>query len=109
VPPEVAAARRDELMAAQQEVHFARARERVGTTIDVLVETVEPFGRRAVGRGEHDAPEVDGKVRVEPAPRGARAGSFVRATVTAADGYDLVATPAGAAAEAPATAGAGPA
>jgi ribosomal protein S12 methylthiotransferase len=93
VPPEVASRRRDELMAAQQEVHFARAAAKRGAVLDVLVERVEPFGRRAVGRSEHDAPDVDAKVRVEPAPPGARPGDFVRARVLAADGYDLVAEP----------------
>jgi ribosomal protein S12 methylthiotransferase len=102
VPAAVAARRRDELMAAQQEVHFARQASRVGTEVEVLVESVEPFGRRLVGRSAHDAPEVDGKVRVEPAPRGAKPGRFVRAEVVAADGYDLVARPV----PAPAAAGA---
>jgi ribosomal protein S12 methylthiotransferase len=108
VPAEVANRRRDELMAAQQEVHFARAAAQVGRGLDVLVERVEPFGKRAVGRSEHDAPDVDGKVRIEPAPRGTKPGEFVRVEVVAADGYDLVARPAGAAATAAgATAGAG--
>ncbi|MCC7137393.1 MAG: 30S ribosomal protein S12 methylthiotransferase RimO [Planctomycetes bacterium] len=93
VPAETAAARRDELMAAQQRVHLGRNRARVGTTVDVLVETVDPFGRSAMGRTEHDAPDVDGKVRVAPVPKGTRPGGFLSVRVTAADGYDLVAEP----------------
>jgi ribosomal protein S12 methylthiotransferase len=94
VPAEVASHRRDELMAAQQDVHFARQGRRVGTTVDVLVETIEPLAKRALGRTEHDAPEVDGRVRVDGAPAGTRPGTFLRVEITAADGYDLVARPA---------------
>jgi ribosomal protein S12 methylthiotransferase len=108
VPADVASGRRDELMAAQQEVHFARAAAKVGSVLDVLVERVEPFGRGAVGRSEHDAPDVDAKVRVAPAPRGARPGGFVRVEVVSTDGYDLVGVPAeGAAGVAAAATGAG--
>ena len=94
VPAEVAAVRRDELMAAQREVHFARTAARVGTTLDVLVEEVLPFRKGVVGRTEHDAPEVDGRVRVKPAPEGAAPGRFARVDIVAADGYDLVGRPA---------------
>ncbi len=103
VEPEVASRRRDELMAAQQRVHFARTGSRVGTTLDVLLETVDPLGRSALGRTEHDAPDVDGHVRVAPVPKGLRPGQFLRVDVTAADGYDLVATPSKDAASAPAS------
>ena len=105
VDAEVAARRRDELMAAQQAVHFARTGARVGTTIDVLVETVDPLGRSALGRTEHDAPDVDGHVRIAPAPKGLKPGRFLRVDVTAADGYDLVAVPARESAAAPTHAG----
>ena len=104
VPAKIASTRRDELMAAQQEVHFAKNGPRVGTTLDVLVETVDPFGRSALGRTEHDAPDIDGKVRVTPAPKGLKPGSFLRVRVTAAEGYDLVAEPAEAVATTPAAA-----
>lgn len=96
VPAATAAARRDELMAAQQEVHFARNAPKVGRSLDVLIETVDPLGRSALGRSEHDAPDVDGHVRVAPVPKGLRPGTFVRVDVSASDGYDLVGTPSGA-------------
>ena len=60
----------------------------------VLVETVDPLGRSALGRSEHDAPEVDGHVRVVPIPKGLKPGSFVRVDITAAAGYDLEGRPA---------------
>ena len=76
--------------------HFAKNGPKVGTTLDVLVETVDPLGRSAVGRTEHDAPEVDGHVRVAPVPKGLKPGRFLRVLVTASEGYDLVAVPAAA-------------
>jgi ribosomal protein S12 methylthiotransferase len=92
VEAEVAARRRDELMAAQQRVHFARNAAKVGSVRDVLVEQVGPEPGGAIGRTEHDAPDVDGKVRVTGAPAGTRPGRFLRVEITAADGYDLVGT-----------------
>jgi ribosomal protein S12 methylthiotransferase len=92
VPARVREARRDELMAAQREVHFARNAARVGRTLDVLVERVDPLAGEAVGRTEHDAPDADGVVRLRPA-RGVAPGTMVSALVTASEGYDLVATP----------------
>ncbi len=92
VPRAVMEARRDELMAAQREVHFARQQAQVGREIEVLVEEVDPRARRVVGRGEADAPDVDGVVRVEGVAA-ARPGAVVKVRVTAADGYDLVAEP----------------
>jgi ribosomal protein S12 methylthiotransferase len=92
VPAEVAARRRDELMAAQQQVHFARNRARVGAVVEVLVEEGGGNARETIGRTERDAPEVDGRVRIRPA-LAERPGSFARVEVVGVDGYDLVARP----------------
>ncbi len=92
VPSETMAERRDELMAAQREIHFARNVEKVGREIEVLVERFEAPTRRAFGRSEHDAPDVDGTVRVEGVAH-ARPGAVLRVRVRAAEGYDLVADP----------------
>jgi ribosomal protein S12 methylthiotransferase len=99
VPARTREARRAELMEAQREVHFARNRAKVGATLDVLVERHDPAAGETVARSEHDAPDADGVVRVRPAVA-ARPGRFARVRVTAADGYDLVATPVEAAAPA---------
>jgi ribosomal protein S12 methylthiotransferase len=90
VPADVAAARRDEIMEAQQAIHLARNREAVGRRVEVLVERVDLVARRAVGRTEHDAPEVDGQVFVAGV-RDARLGAVVPARVTGVEGYDLLA------------------
>ena len=79
VPAEVAATRRDELMAAQQAVHFARnrrARRARRSTCSSRPSTRS--GRSALGRTEHDAPDVDGHVRIAPRAEGARSpGAFL--------------------------------
>lgn len=94
VPGTVAEARKAELLEAQQAVHHARNRARVGTEVEVLVEQVDVRGGAVVGRTPADAPEVDGSIRVEGV-RDARVGAFVRARVVRAEGYDLVGEPLG--------------
>jgi ribosomal protein S12 methylthiotransferase len=89
VPPEVAEARKAELLEAQQAVHHAANSARVGTEVEVLVEKVALASGSVVGRTPQDAPEVDGGIRVTGV-KNARVGAFVRARVTGSEGYDLV-------------------
>ncbi len=74
-----------------EELTAQRAEERVGETLDVLLETVPGEGA-AEGRAAHQGPEVDGSTTVVDLPDGAYVGQVVRAVVTAADGVDLVAS-----------------
>jgi tRNA A37 methylthiotransferase MiaB len=64
-----------------------RAEERIGTTVEVLVETVD--GLVAEGRAEHQGPDVDGITTVCAGPAGTRVGDLLRATVVGSDGVDL--------------------
>ena len=66
-----------------------RAAERIGTTVDVLIDEVLPDGRY-LGRGEHQAPEVDGATEVR-SERQLVPGDVVAAVVTGSDGVDLLA------------------
>ncbi|HEY7225540.1 MAG TPA: 30S ribosomal protein S12 methylthiotransferase RimO [Micromonosporaceae bacterium] len=67
-----------------------RAEERVGTEVEVLVETIDPA---IEGRAGHQGPE-DGSTRLVAAPAlPVRVGDLVRARVVATDGVDLVAMP----------------
>jgi MiaB/RimO family radical SAM methylthiotransferase len=72
-----------------EELTAQRAEERVGSTVEVLVERVTGDGI-VEGRAEHQAPEVDGAVTVSGAG-GAAVGDIVTAKVTGAEGVDLVA------------------
>ncbi|MDQ1712946.1 MAG: ribosomal protein methylthiotransferase [Frankiaceae bacterium] len=89
VRADVAARRYARLTTLTETLTAARAEERVGTEVDVLVEELTPEG--AEGRGEHQAPEVDGSVTLLGS--GFAVGQIVRARVTAAEGVDLVAVP----------------
>ena len=83
------ARRVEDLASLADELMAQRGEERVGESVEVLIE--EPLGRgRYGGRAGHQAPEVDGTTQVRA--RGAlAAGDMVRARVTGAEGADLVA------------------
>ena len=89
--------RRSRFMRVAEEVATTKLRERVGATMQVLVDSAPALGRRGgVGRSYADAPEIDGKVRLLPpdkASKTLKAGEFTRARIVAADGHDLVAMP----------------
>ncbi|MGQ0623547.1 MAG: MiaB/RimO family radical SAM methylthiotransferase [Sporichthyaceae bacterium] len=86
-----------------EELTNARACERIGEWVDVLVEESEPFrypggeefGQACgEGRGAHQAPEVDGNTILVGLPAGAavpEVGQIVRARVLGTDGVDLIA------------------
>ncbi len=76
-----------------EELTSQRAEERVGTTVRVLVESVEPDGS-AEGRAAHQGPEVDGTTTLLPQPgRLPLVGDLVEAAVVGSVGVDLVAAP----------------
>src|SRR6266542_1756399 len=92
------ARRVDELADLAEELMSQRAAERVGETLDVLIE--EPLsGGRYAGLAAHQAPEVDGSTTVLSRDL-LSAGDLVRATVTGSEGVDLVAEAIGATAPA---------
>ena len=97
LPAEVREERRARFMRVAEEVAIAKLRERVGATMQVLVDSAPALGRKGgVGRSYADAPEIDGKVRLLPpekASKTLKAGEFTRAKIIAADGHDLVALP----------------
>jgi tRNA A37 methylthiotransferase MiaB len=75
-----------------EELVSQRAEERVGETVDVLLESLDAGAAgRGEGRAEHQGPEVDGSTTVSGLSRGAQVGDVVRAVVTGSDGADLVA------------------
>ena len=76
-----------------EELVAQRAEERVGSTVEVLVESVDGSpvdGGRVEGRAEHQAPEVDGTTTVLGAG-GCSVGDIVAARVVGFDGVDLIA------------------
>jgi ribosomal protein S12 methylthiotransferase RimO len=80
------------LAALAEELCSQRAEDRIGSVVEVLVDTV---GSDVVeGRGAHQAPEVDGSTTLVGGDVAAlHPGDLVRARVTAASGVDLIAEP----------------
>jgi len=73
-----------------EELCAQRAGDRIGSTVEVLVDTVDADA--VEGRAAHQAPEVDGSTTLVGSLPLAP-GDLVRAKVTASDGVDLVAEP----------------
>jgi tRNA A37 methylthiotransferase MiaB len=91
--PEATARARVERVQELQDRLLADAQEGwVGRRLEVLVERVE--GGAAEGRSFREAPDADGVVRVEGAPRAA-VGEYLAVVVTAAQGPELLARRAG--------------
>lgn len=89
--------RRARFMAVAEEVSIARLQQRVGSTMQVLVDSAPAMGRRGgVGRGFGDAPEIDGVVRLLPPEKLSKTlkvGEFTRARIVSVEGHDLVGVP----------------
>lgn len=90
VSAEITEERWHRLMAAQQEISRARLAEKIGSTIDVIIDTVDDH--QFVGRSAGDAPEIDGRVFL-PWSKEFEVGDRLKAQVDDADEYDLWARP----------------
>ncbi|MEO5805774.1 30S ribosomal protein S12 methylthiotransferase RimO [Devosia sp.] len=93
VPDEVAQDRFERLMEVAQNVSTGQLAKKVGRTIDVLVDDVDPDNNRVIARSKWDAPDIDGQVIVANAA-GIKIGDLVSVKVTGSDEYDLFAEPA---------------
>ena len=89
VDPAEVARRADELSDLAEEVMAQRAADRVGDTVEVLIDE-DLGGQIYEGRAAHQAPEVDGVTTVSSLTPLA-AGSMISAKVVASQGVDLVA------------------
>jgi ribosomal protein S12 methylthiotransferase len=89
--------RRARFMAVAEEVSIARLHQRVGTSMQILVDSAPAMGRRGgVGRSFGDAPEIDGVVRLLPPEKLSKTlkvGEFTRARIVSVEGHDLVGVP----------------
>ncbi len=99
VPDEVRRERYERLMEAAQDISADVLGRKVGRTIDVLVDDVEPDTGRAIGRSQWYAPEIDGQVIIHEAD-GIKPGDMVSVTISESDEYDLFGVPAALAAKA---------
>jgi ribosomal protein S12 methylthiotransferase len=93
VPDRVKTARLDRLMYAQRRIARELNAEMVGRVVEVLVERQSPESDLVwIGRTAQQAPEIDGVTYIGSADH-VRPGAIVRAVVTQATDYDLVAEP----------------
>jgi len=83
--------RRARVMLLQEEISAKRLQAKVGKTIRVIVDEVNP--REAIGRSAADAPEIDGVVHIKrslvPGKAKLAVGQFADVIVTKADAHDL--------------------
>jgi ribosomal protein S12 methylthiotransferase len=86
VPQEVKEERYARLMQHQQAISADVLAERVGKTIEIIVDEVDAEG--AIARSAWDAPEIDGNVYLN-GETGLRPGDRARVAVEASDEYDL--------------------
>jgi len=87
--PEVIEERRDRVADLVDALVGERAEQRVGETVQVLVEEVDDDA--VTGRAAHQGPEVDGSIRLEAPALTFQVGDLVTAVVTGSEGADLVA------------------
>ena len=84
-------------MAVAETVSANKLKQRVGSTMQVLVDHAPQLGKKgAVGRSYADAPEIDGLVRLLPPQKISKTlkvGTFTQARIVDTDGHDLVALP----------------
>ena len=91
VPEALREERRGRFMELQAAISREKLREKIGRTLEVMVDDME--GTTAIARSHGDAPEIDGVVRVART-RGWQAGHLARVRITAATEHDLEAVPA---------------
>jgi ribosomal protein S12 methylthiotransferase len=89
--------RQARFMKVQEEVSIAKLKDRVGQTLQVLIDQASSGGKQgAVGRSYADAPEIDGVVKLLPPQKVSqrlKVGAFVKARILDTDGHDLIAQP----------------
>lgn len=89
VSEDVKEARREEIMALQQEIAFAKSETRIGREMEVMIEGRIPEEGVTIARTYMDAPEVDGFVFLET-DWNLMSGDFVKVKITDAREYDLL-------------------
>lgn len=86
IPEDVQQDRWERFMAHQQAISTARLQQKIGKTIQVIIDEVDEEG--PIGRSMADAPEIDGNVYLDT-DEDLKPGDIVSVVVTDADEYDL--------------------
>jgi ribosomal protein S12 methylthiotransferase len=86
VPEDIKADRWEQFMALQRSISAKKLQRKVGTTQQILIDSVSNEG--STGRTRADAPEIDGVVHLSGVTE-FKPGELVEAEITGADEYDL--------------------
>ncbi len=89
IPEEVKKKRREEVMALSESLIFADNEERIGQTMEVMIEGQLPEEHVYVARTFRDAPEIDGYLFFKYEGE-LMSGDFRSVTVTGTNEYDLI-------------------
>ena len=89
IPKKTKEKRAKEIMLMQQEIAFAKAKERIGLSLPVMVEGRIPEDDVYVCRSYLDAPDVDGLVFVN-CEREFCSGDMIQVKITDSNEYDLI-------------------
>lgn len=90
VDTQTARRRRDELMMLQQEISLQKNQALIGSSQEIVIDSVDRAGGVCLARTSRDAPEIDNEVVVKVSnPDPELAGSFHRVNITDAGEYDL--------------------
>ena len=77
-----------------EEVSIQRLQQRVGQTMQVLVDKAHSLGKKGgIARSWADAPEIDGLVHLHPIAKASqqyKVGDMLKVRITAAQGHDLI-------------------
>jgi len=97
LPEAVREERRARFMAVAEAVSTEKLQQRIGATMQVLVDAAPALGRKGgVGRSYADAPEIDGSVKLLPpekASKTLKVGEFTKARIVGTQGHDLIGQP----------------
>jgi ribosomal protein S12 methylthiotransferase len=97
LPQSVREERAAQFMKVAEEVSVNKLTQRVGDTLQVLIDSAPGNGRKGgVGRSYAEAPEIDGVVRLLPSEKISKVlkvGEFTRAKVVSTQDHDLIASP----------------
>ncbi len=90
VDEEVKLRRSEIIMDAQSRIVDEKNQQRIGQTLEVLVEGYDDYIKCLFGRTRGDAAEIDAKVFFTPAARRVKAGDIVEVEITDTIEYDLL-------------------
>ena len=88
IPTEVKQERLDRLMSLQESIAFEIAEQKIGQTLDVIIDRIE--GDYYIGRTEYDSPDVDPEVLIPMSAQPLEIGEIYPVLIDESRDFDLV-------------------